>query len=219
MRECVRRASVQSDISNWNTGDVAQWLERLNSIQRTWFSIPWRGRIREENMSLRVNSCAELFAPDSPSCVRHAPEFVRTLSRAICRKTAGLTAGGKVSQNTVYTRLEINYGWGQQTTQQQKPTYRSALSKVIVKLSQPLIWVSLRSWARPHQLCISPCRDQFNSIQFNSKNVLSIKHDIKWICVLSAYWARHRQLYFTSFVSRFPWYLGQDTVSYILPVL
>ena len=105
------RASVQSDISNWNTGDVAQWLERLNSIQRTWFSIPWRGRIREENMSLRVNSCAELFAPDSPSCVRHAPEFVRTLSRAICRKTAGLTAGGKVSQNTVYTRLGINYGW------------------------------------------------------------------------------------------------------------
>ena len=30
-------------------------------------------------LPLRVNSCADLFAPDPPSCIRHAPKCVRTL--------------------------------------------------------------------------------------------------------------------------------------------
>ena len=30
-------------------------------------------------LSLRVDSCADLFVPDLPSCVWHAPKFMRTL--------------------------------------------------------------------------------------------------------------------------------------------
>ena len=41
--------------------------------------------------------------PDPPSCVWHAPKFVRTLSIpyndiSICRKRVGLTAGGMETQ-------------------------------------------------------------------------------------------------------------------------
>ena len=30
-------------------------------------------------LSLQVNSCADFFVPDPPSCLWHAPTFVRTL--------------------------------------------------------------------------------------------------------------------------------------------
>ena len=44
------------------TGQVAQWLERRFSNPKTVGSIPWRGGVRSSfSLSLRVNSCADLF--------------------------------------------------------------------------------------------------------------------------------------------------------------
>ena len=63
-------------------------LERQNFIPETWLG----RRVTPEILlslvtlrqgffllSCRVNSCADLFVPESPSCVRHAPKVMRTL--------------------------------------------------------------------------------------------------------------------------------------------
>ena len=71
------------------TGDVAQRLVRRNSNPKTLGSIPWRGSVSDRFFCVPpINSCADLFVPDSPppsppsppSCVRYAPKFVCTLN-------------------------------------------------------------------------------------------------------------------------------------------
>ena len=64
---------------------------------------------------LRVSSCADLFVPDPPSCVRHAPKCGLTLKipySSVVNKRVGLTAGGMVTQILhTQTRLVINQSW------------------------------------------------------------------------------------------------------------
>ena len=102
-------------VSGRKTGDVAQWLERRNSNTKTLDLIPWRGRVKGSFfLSLRVNSCADLFVPNAP--------FARTARTQICahvkdplsisRKRVGLTTAVMVTQKQcIYTRLVSNSNW------------------------------------------------------------------------------------------------------------
>ena len=62
--------------------DVARWLVRRNPNPKTLGSIPWLVMVRHRCFC-PSESTADLFVPDNPphtpSCVRHAPKFVRTL--------------------------------------------------------------------------------------------------------------------------------------------
>ena len=62
-------------------GDIAQWLESQNySNPKTLGFHPLAGQDEDHFvLSLRVNPCADLFEPDPPSRVLHAPKCVRTL--------------------------------------------------------------------------------------------------------------------------------------------
>ena len=51
-------------------------LGRQTSNLKTLGSISRRGRVRDSFLSLRINFCADLFVPDPPSYVQHAPNFV-----------------------------------------------------------------------------------------------------------------------------------------------
>ena len=76
----------------WGTGEgVVQWVESRKSNQRSMVSIrPWQGPAGQGTLflSIRVNSYT-LLMPNSPSCVRHAPECcarVQDPISIICRK-------------------------------------------------------------------------------------------------------------------------------------
>ena len=58
------------------TGDVAQWLEETELKSEDPGFDPLAGQVEKVFLTLRVNSCADLFVPDSPSCVWHAHTFV-----------------------------------------------------------------------------------------------------------------------------------------------
>ena len=61
--------SKRSNVTHVTTEDVAQRLARQNSNPRTLGSIPWQGRFF---LSFRINSCADLFVPDTPFvCMAH----------------------------------------------------------------------------------------------------------------------------------------------------
>ena len=65
-------------------------------------------------MSPRVNCCPYLFVPDPHSCVRHAPNFVRTHVKdpiSMCRKRVVSQPVVWSHKDTAYTRLVMNYGW------------------------------------------------------------------------------------------------------------
>ena len=62
------------------TGDAAQWLENLRFKSEDPRFDPLAEQGEEQFfLYLRVNSCADLFVPDPPSCVWHAPKCVHTL--------------------------------------------------------------------------------------------------------------------------------------------
>ena len=51
-----------------------------------------------------LNSCADLFALDSPACVWYAPKCVRVKEPiSICRKRVGLTSGAMETRKTQHT--------------------------------------------------------------------------------------------------------------------
>ena len=63
------------------TGDVRSSVVRTSEYESEdpgFHPVAGR-RVKAIVMSFRVNSCADLFVTDLPSCVRHAPKFVRTL--------------------------------------------------------------------------------------------------------------------------------------------
>ena len=73
-------------------------------------------------LSLRINSCGDLFVPDTPpptppACVRHAPIFVHTLKipyPSVVKKYASQPVVWVTHTHIAYARLVINwtaYSW------------------------------------------------------------------------------------------------------------
>ena len=60
---------------------LTRWLKSrdLNSEDPGFDPLALQGEEQTVLLSLRVNSCADLFVPDPPSCERHAPTFVHRL--------------------------------------------------------------------------------------------------------------------------------------------
>ena len=54
-------------------------------------------------MSLRINSCADLFVPNALSCVQHAPKFVRTLKIPYSSVVEMLASAGGINTKTLHT--------------------------------------------------------------------------------------------------------------------
>ena len=96
---------------NVQTGDVAQWVVGIQ-IRRPRVWSPGGAGWETVLLSLRVNSCADVFVPEPPSCLRHRTHICAHVKDpvSICRKRAGLTAGSIVANNTAYTRL-VYKGW------------------------------------------------------------------------------------------------------------
>ena len=61
-------------------GDIAQWLVSRNSNPKTMGSIPWWVEVGDSSsVPLSQLLCTDLFVPDPPLCVWHAPKFLHRL--------------------------------------------------------------------------------------------------------------------------------------------
>ena len=58
-------------------GGVAQLLVSRNSNPKTLGFDPLLGQGEKQSFCPSESTCADLFVSDHPSCVRHAPTFVR----------------------------------------------------------------------------------------------------------------------------------------------
>ena len=87
-------------------GDIAQWLGHQNANPKTlgfiFNLLAGQGETERDCLSHHVNSCADLFVPDRPSCVYYGTHqicaHVFKDAICICPKRTRLTASGVVTQ-------------------------------------------------------------------------------------------------------------------------
>ena len=73
-------------------------------IWRPWVRSPGGAGWRSVVLSLRVNSSADLFVPDPPSCVRARTQTCTHVKDpiSVCSKRVGLTVGSMETRNTAH---------------------------------------------------------------------------------------------------------------------